>query len=209
LPLGFGFFGALLALIYLYLVPSPPGIWRSLAKTGSVLVLAVAVWWGGGASWAVVGLLAASLGDLALSRAGERAFQAGVAAFAVAQICFVLGFDVDVGSVLGLGGGLPSPLIALLTAGALVALGLGSGGTLTRGLVAIYVPLLLGIGLMALASGNLWWIAGAALFIISDALIAVSLFERVPALAKQRLAYLVWASYWPAVTCLSVGFLVT
>ncbi|WP_375551856.1 lysoplasmalogenase family protein [Rhodophyticola porphyridii] len=202
-----GLFGAALSLIYLWMAAASPDRLRSAAKTGSVLALALAAVLGGAPGVAVAGLCAAAMGDLALSRAGERAFRIGVLWFCLAQILFVVGFGVDVSVALGVDTGRPWPLLILLALGGIVALALGSGGALTRGFVGLYVPLLLGMGWMALASGVIWWSVGAALFILSDALIALSLFDRVPARVKRGLAYAVWTTYWPAVACLTAGFL--
>ena len=74
---------ATLALVYLlFLTDAAPSTLRSVVKTGAVALLAI--------SALPVPLLAlalglSALGDLALSRDGDRAFLAGVAAFALAH----------------------------------------------------------------------------------------------------------------------------
>ena len=79
-----------LALVYLlFLTDAAPSTLRSVVKTGAVALLAI--------SALPVPLLAlafglSALGDLALSRDGDRAFLAGVAAFALAHLAYVAVF---------------------------------------------------------------------------------------------------------------------
>lgn len=70
---------AALALWYLLLAARPPGLWRSVAKTGAVLLLALGGWTSGAPILLIAALGLCALGDLLLSRDGEGAFLAGVA----------------------------------------------------------------------------------------------------------------------------------
>ena len=86
---------AALGLIYLlFMTRSEPTVLRSVVKTGSIALLAVVAM--------PVPLLAlalglSALGDLALSRNGERAFLAGIGAFASATQDIVMdAWRVDV-----------------------------------------------------------------------------------------------------------------
>ena len=68
---------ALAALAYLPLAGRPVGMLRSLLKTGSVALLALGALTGG-APLLALALALCALGDWFLSRAGDRAFLAGV-----------------------------------------------------------------------------------------------------------------------------------
>ena len=83
-----GLFGAgVLALGYLCLVHARESWGRSALKTGAVFILALMAALKMPLLAVALGLCA--LGDLALSRPGERAFLAGVASFAAGHLAYV------------------------------------------------------------------------------------------------------------------------
>ncbi|HMO08100.1 MAG TPA: lysoplasmalogenase family protein, partial [Paracoccaceae bacterium] len=131
-----------------------------------------------------------ALGDFALARPGERAFLAGMAAFAAGHLAYA-------GAFAG-AAGMPSlPVLAagvVLAAGAAALLGPRAGPLVwpVRGYGAV-------IGAMAacaLALPDPAARAGAALFVASDALLAVALFRAPGQGALRPLGLAVWSCYW-------------
>lgn len=206
---------ALLAALYgLRYCLAEPGWMRSAVKTASVLGLALAAWLAGGPGLLLAALLACALGDLLLSRDGTAPFIAGVAAFAVGHVAYVLLF-------LDHAGGRPETLsliVAYTLASALVLL-CGLMGWLLwqragamRLPVLLYIPVILAMGLAALVvprTGTLALVLpGALLFVLSDSLLALELFIMHPAHPLRRLArFAVWPSYWGAQLLLTLAFI--
>lgn len=121
--------------------------------------------------------LAACLGGDVLLMIPRDAFVAGLAAFVVAQVCFTVGFAHE------------DPTEARLVVGVvLVALVVGPlawrfvhalqarGTTAMIAPVAVYIAVIAAMVVSAIAGGNAWGIAGAVLFLVSDALIAENRF---------------------------------
>ena len=127
-------------------------------------------------AWFVAALAACLVGDVLLMLPRD-AFLGGLAAFVVAHLCFTAGF-VTVG-------GSGTRLLVGAAAVALVAIPLATRfvramrATGQGGLVAPVVGYVAVIGAMvaaAIAGGNGWGIAGAVLFLVSDALIGETRF---------------------------------
>lgn len=185
-------------------------------KTGStgLLALALAGQGGGGWFWLVpLGLALGALGDLCLALKGERAFLAGVGAFGLGHLAYAggfllrsgeLGFDgVSRGEALALAG-----LVGLLVSTE-VWLAPRTGGL--RGPVRGYVAL---IGLMGLAAvllpagqGQGVLRSGAALFILSDLMLAVQLFVVRDPGVRRGLALALWPAYWAGQALIGWGAL--
>jgi uncharacterized membrane protein YhhN len=195
---------ALCALAYLPMASRPQGNLRSLIKTCAVVGLALAAALTGATELALA-LGLCSLGDLLLSRDGDGAFAAGVAAFAAGHVAYILLF-------LGLPGSTPVRLVQVPAAwGVLVILGLGvsmarllapRAGAL-RLPVLIYIPIILGMGLAALTlpfNGPFAWVQSAALaFILSDLILAVEKFLLPAGHRTRRVnSFLIWGLYWGA-----------
>ena len=183
-----------------------PGWAGSVVKTGSVLLLCAAAWISGGPLLLAMALGLGALGDLALSRPGERAFLIGLSAFLLSHLAY------GVLAVTTPGWALSWVLVdpARLWAGlALAVLALGMAWRLwpragaLRGAVMAYLAVIcaMGVTILGLAPGPHWPLAGlaAALFIFSDAVLAAELFLlRVGGRAKRIATFLVWPSYWSA-----------
>ena len=167
-----------------------PSLLRSVIKTIPLSALAVFAA-ANGAPWLLVAALGLSaLGDLALSRNGDRAFLTGLISFAAAHLCYVA-LLVPWAQWPAL---LPALVIVALACSTLVWL-LPYTGKL-RLPVAIYVALIGAMGLSATAQTDaIIWI-GAALFLASDTVLAVQLF-RLPEGSKWHAAASVslWAFY--------------
>jgi uncharacterized membrane protein YhhN len=166
----------------------------------------------GGWFWLIpLGLALGALGDLFLALGGVQRFLAGVAAFGLGHLAYAgglllrsgdLGFDgVSVAEGAALVG-----LLALL-ASTEVWLARRTGDL--RQPVRVYVAL---IGLMGVAAvllpahhGQGVLRLGAALFILSDLLLALQLFVVKDAVMRTRLALILWPAYWAGQAQIAVG----
>jgi uncharacterized membrane protein YhhN len=196
---------ALLAAIgYLGFTARAPSVLRSLLKTTSVALLAVAAGFAGAPLWLVLALGLCALGDYFLSREGESAFMAGVAAFAAGHLAYVLLFlgqeSRDLSQIWAMPGlGLSLAFVAL---GVVMVRVLAPRAGDLKIPVMVYIPIILAMGLAALSlTGEaLFWVLPAALaFVASDVVLAFETFV----LAKDHwlrryTPYMVWPLYWGA-----------
>lgn len=193
------------ALAYLGLTARPPGPLRSAVKTASVALLALAALQGGAPAALAVALALCALGDWFLSREGERAFMAGIGAFAAGHLAYVVLFLSHPAADLARLAGAPQlwVVLAVIAAGAAMAAVLAPRAGALRGPVLAYVPIILGMGVAALALppvGALALAAPAALaFILSDMVLAAETFLLPADHPARRVApYAVWPLYWGA-----------
>lgn len=173
----------------------------ALVKTASTAILALLGLLAGAPPAIILGLALGAVGDFALTRDGTRAFLAGMLAFALGHLAYVLGF-VGLGSPTLPEGLLPHAVAAITV----LALIVSTEVWLAPHTAALRLPVRiygLVIGAMALAAiglpsgpGRGWLWLGVALFIASDAILALRIFRlRDP--ARQRLASrLLWPLYW-------------
>lgn len=186
--------GLVFALIYaVFFCHRGPGRWKTAVKAVPLTAFAAAGVAGFADPVIIAALVLSAAGDIALSRRGERAFLAGLVAFALAHVAYAAAF-------FGLSTGAPP----LLPAVALVALALSTevwltphGGAL-RWPVRIYVTLITVMGLAALAlpGARALALAGAMAFILSDAILALQRFRMAQASVWQRPASVaLWLLY--------------
>ncbi|MBZ0128156.1 MAG: lysoplasmalogenase [Rhodobacteraceae bacterium] len=184
---------------------------RSLVKTMAVLALAAYALLAGGGWLLVAALTLSALGDFFLSREGDTPFLAGMVAFLLAHVAYVVAF---VG--LGQSGALladrwPVALLLIVFAAAVYrALWPGLGAF--RVPVAAYCLAILAMGLSAFDlafAGKAWLIpVGAILFMASDSVLAIARFRLTPESGWQLPSgWFVWASYWLAQIVLMLGLL--
>lgn len=179
----------------------PAGLRKSLVKTASVALLALAAALAQGPALLVAALLLCALGDWWLSREGEAAFLAGVAGFAAGHLAYIALFLTRPAADLSR----PAPLaVAALVLFGLVMMGLlyRHAGTLRLAVLA-YVPVIVAMGLAAMTlpiEGALALVLPAALlFMASDTILATELFLLSPGHSLRRIApFAVWALYWLA-----------
>ena len=185
---------ALFSLPYgLWLTHRPPGLARSVVKTLPVALLAAAALVILGPGYLVAALALGAAGDWFLSRPGERAFLAGLASFALGHLALVAlywpaTFVPTLWAALPLGLALVMTPVLLPRAGAL------------RAPVLAYIAIiaLMGLAVLQPENGALAW-RGALLFMVSDALLGISLFVLGDGDARGRiLAPVVWFTYWGA-----------
>jgi uncharacterized membrane protein YhhN len=195
-----GLLGAgVLALGYLCLVHARESWGRSALKTGAVFILALMA--ALKMPFLAVALGLCALGDLALSRPGERAFLAGVASFAAGHLAYVWLF-------LALPGSDPerlatAPMLWAVLLLFLIAIGMAwmlarHAGEM-RVAVLLYVPVIVAMALagFTLPQPLIW--GAAVMFMLSDMVLAVETFVLPPAHPARRLtAPTVWVLYWGA-----------
>ncbi|UWQ29885.1 lysoplasmalogenase [Leisingera sp. M523] len=198
---------ALCAAGYLGLTVQPPGILRSLAKTAAVALLALGAGLAGVPLLLVLALGFCALGDLFLSRGGERAFMAGVGAFAAGHLAYAALFltrpDSDPARLMHM----PAAGIAagLLVLGLIMARVLAPRAGALKGPVLAYIPVILGMGAAALTLPfGTWVFAAACAFMLSDMILAAETFVLSAEHPLRRITpYAVWVLYWGA----QAGFL--
>jgi len=174
--------------------------WRAaLVKTGSTALLALAGLIGGAPAWIVAGLALGALGDLALARPGDRAFLAGMIAFALGHLAYVVEF---VGRYPG--GPLPAPVTPVLVAMAgMVLLTVfwiaPRAGAFCRP-VRLYALVIAAMALTAAAlpatAGHRVLQLGVTGFVASDLILALRLFVLRDAGARLWAARALWPLYW-------------
>lgn len=133
--------------------------------------------------WLLAALAFSLIGDVLLMLP-VNAFAAGLAAFLLAHVAYILAFDGDVGATL------PWLAVTLLaTAPVATRLLRGVPAPALRCAVAAYIGVIAFMGATAIASENVIATAGAALFMASDSLLAWNRF--VERFAWAQLAIMV------------------
>lgn len=199
---------AILAAVYFFAFCYRDASWpKSIVKTLSVLLLAVAGYLGGAEDLLILALGLSAIGDYLLSRDSEGQFLVGVAAFASAHIAYVALFLTTSGAGLHR----LSKTDLFIVAG-LVLFGLFMMSALYRKAgdlriaVCIYVPIILSMGVAALMmpGGYLGVVVAAFLFMMSDSILASEMFLLREDHPLRRITpFAVWSTYWLA----QVGFL--
>jgi len=200
------------ALIYLFAHTHPVSWRRSAVKTAAIASLAWLSFVEGGPWLLTAGLALSALGDLALAQENdERFFLAGLGAFLAAHIAYVILFA---------GGG---EGIAILTSepwrlAAVATLTVFGGFMLLRLWPALdgamrlpvlaYLIAIVGMGIAAFTTREPAIMAGAVLFIASDAILATERFL-LPADSPRRslTSPAVWITYAAAQLFIALGLL--
>lgn len=199
------------ALLYLPLQGREPSLRRTLVKTGSTALLALLAWMEGGPALLVAALALSAAGDAFLAQDGEKAFLAGLASFLAAHIAYVPLF-LSAGDRLEILADEPwrIALAALAIAGAAVLMRrlLPAAGPGMRVPVALYAAAILAMLLAAATVPSPVIVAGAALFVVSDSLLAAGRFLLAPDSPGQRpVGAAVWITYYLAQVAIALGFL--
>ena len=181
------------------------------ASTALVALLALAMPYGGWFWLIPLGLALGALGDLFLALGGVQRFLAGLAAFGLGHLAYAGGFLWRSGEI-GFDGLSVAELAALSL---LLVLLLSTEGWLAprtgelRQPVRGYVGL---IGLMGVAAvvlpahpGQGVLRLGAALFILSDLMLALQLFVVKDQGARRGLALALWPAYWAGQALIAWG----
>ncbi|MFS4439251.1 lysoplasmalogenase family protein [Paracoccaceae bacterium GXU_MW_L88] len=176
-----------------------PSAAKSMVKTVSTAGLALAGVLADAPPLIVAGLAFGALGDLALSRPGERAFLAGMAAFALGHLFYAV-------EMINLSRGVAiAPAAALLLLAASTEFWLAPHTGTVRWPVRLYVAVITLMGLAALTLPLGPMQIGAALFILSDLLLALHLFVITEGASHRRLALALWPAYWLGQALILIG----
>jgi uncharacterized membrane protein YhhN len=199
------------ALWYFFLSNSAAGLLRSVVKTVPLLVLALIAARGEAPSMLILAFCASAAGDLCLSRPGEKPFLIGMGFFATAHVAFITVFLTASGLTLW-GSAVNQPLLTL----ALILLLISTEFWLAPFAADLKWPLrayALVIGAMALAASGLPAAVnpariGAAMFVLSDLLIAVQMFRLNPSGWRFRATgYALWSLYFMGQALILTAFL--
>lgn len=210
-PNGTLIFSIVAAVLYAFAIDRPPSLKRSAAKTLAVALLAVLAYLQGGPLLLVAALTLSALGDAFLSQDGDKAFLGGLGSFLAAHLAYVALF-VAAGSGLSALSGTPWHIVAVLIM-AVFAFGMlrllwPRIGSELKAPVAIYVAAIFAMGVTALTTQSALVIAGAVLFMASDALLAIEKFLAEAVERHRRwMRYAVWALYYLAQLAITLGFL--
>lgn len=194
--------GGILGLIYWLWFSAAADSWlKTGIKSATLGLPAVALALSGWPPVFVAGLVACVIGDFLLSRPGDRALMAGIAAFAVGHLLYIAamlaGFELTQSWVV--------PVLLIL-------LGLSTERWLAphtgelRMPVRVYVVVILAMGITAAWTGAPLILAGALTFVASDLILSLDLFDRLKGLPKRFAPYAVWGLYVLAQALLIAGF---
>lgn len=186
-------FAALLAVLYGIAFCQREASWpKTLIKTASVAALALAAPGHAAPALIVAGLAFGAAGDFFLSRPGEKAFLAGMGAFAAGHLAYAAEFwQPDT---------LPPlvPVAGLLALAASTELWLAPHTGALRWPVRAYVAVitLMALAAMTLGPDRQTALLGAVLFVLSDLLLSLDLFVVKTPVLNRALSHLLWAAYW-------------
>lgn len=194
-------FAAVMALWYgVRFCHAGPSRAKTSVKTISVGALALTALAAGAPPLVTLGLVLGAAGDFFLSIRGEKAFLAGMAAFAGGHLAYAAAF-------VAAGGGMPGAplLVPLAVIGLSTEVWLAPHTGALRWPVRGYVLVIL---VMAAAAFGLPFGAvtpGAALFVLSDFILALDLFRYGPDRPNVWRARGLWAAYWTGQALILLG----
>ena len=204
-------FSVAAAALYFILIDTRVSLLRSTVKTLAVALLAVLCILQQQPLLLVVALALSAFGDWFLSRDGDKAFLLGLASFLAAHVAYIALF-LATGSGLDILQAEPWRLILAISmtilALVMLVLLMREVGPDLRFPVTVYIVAILGMGISALTTSNIWIIAGALAFMASDATLATERFLTT-AISPGRLAMriAVWLLYYAAQALIVAGFL--
>lgn len=192
---------ALLGLVYgvVHAGDDRPSRRATLVKTGSTALLALAGLIGGAPGWIVLGLALGSVGDYALSRDGDRAFLAGMIAFALGHVAYVAAFVGRLGE--GPLPGLVTPVaVAMVALSALTVLWIAPRAGAFCQPVRAYALVIAAMALAAAAlpptDAHRAVQVGVLAFVASDLILALRLFVLRGTAIRLAAARTLWPLYW-------------
>jgi uncharacterized membrane protein YhhN len=150
-----------------------------------------------GAHWLVVaGLIFGAAGDFCLSRPGSKTFLAGMAAFALGHLAYALLFLDQADFTLLIASPRAVAVAVLLALLVSTEVWLAPYTGKLRDPVRGYVLVITVMGIAALAVPHAGPAFGAALFLLSDLLLALRLFRFPTGRMRCFLALVLWPFYW-------------
>lgn len=200
------------AVLYLLILRQGTSWWLSVAKTLSTSLLALIAWRMGGPALLVAGLALSALGDLFLSRDGEKAFISGLVSFLVAHVAYIVLF-ASIGQSPAVLLSMPLVLVAavlVIVSVALLRIILRHVSGELRLPVMVYCTALVLMGLTSLATERTLLIAGAMMFVASDAILAWEKFvEPAASTRKPPMRLAVWVLYYAAQVTFLLAFVIS
>jgi uncharacterized membrane protein YhhN len=186
--------GVLASLIYaVFFCHRSPSVLKTVVKTIPMPAFAAAVAVSFGSWVVVVALLLSALGDLALSRDGEKAFLVGLISFAAAHVAYVVYFwDIGAGPL-----AMPVLLMALVVVALSTERWLSPFTESLKWPVRAYVVIICAMGATAFGLVDRpLAVAGAVAFMASDTLLAIQLFRMKSDASQQRMvSTALWVLY--------------
>ncbi len=197
----------LIGLSYFAILPKPASHRRALWKTLPVSLLALYAFLMEAPDLMVLGLVLSALGDAFLAYEGEKNFMGGLSSFLLAHIAYGVLFH-EIGDLRILTG----ETWRLVAAGLAIVLAIGlvvylwrPAGRLAPAVLA-YATAIAAMAILSLGVPPVAVFAGAALFLSSDAVLAVETFRMETSHPLHRAAALyVWASYFAAQVVLTLA----
>jgi uncharacterized membrane protein YhhN len=173
---------------------------KTTVKTIPVALLALAGAAMGAQPLVALGLALGAAGDFFLSLRGEKAFLAGMAAFAAGHLAYAAAF-------VAAGGGIPgiAVLVPLLVTGASTEVWLAPHTGALRWPVRGYVLVILFMTAAAFSPPVGAVKVGAALFVLSDFILALDIFRYGPGRPNAWRARALWAAYWSGQALILLG----
>jgi uncharacterized membrane protein YhhN len=205
------FFSAALALFYLLVQARQPSARRTMAKAGSIALLAVLAFIEGGPLLLMIALLFCAAGDAFLAHDGEPSFLGGLASFLTGHLVYVALFLTQgegIAIVQAQPWRLVLPLVAVAGAVILLRRLLPAVGPTLRVPVTVYVVAIASMMLAAATVPAPLAMIGAALFLASDAILAIEKFLLPPTSPHGAWARpAVWILYYLAQVAITLAFL--
>lgn len=164
----------------------------------------------GAPGWVVLGLGLGAAGDYALARPGDRAFLAGMVAFALGHLAYVVEF---VDRIHGLPTSVPA-LFWLVVAAMVILVALTAvwiapkAGTLkwpVRGYAVVIACMALSATLLPHSAGRVTMQIGVASFVASDLILAFRMFVLKDANVRLWAGRALWPLYWGGQALILVG----
>ena len=202
---------AVAAFLYLLMLRRPPSWRRTVVKAASVVLLAVLAQVEGGPLLLVVALTLSAIGDAFLAQEGEKAFLGGLTSFLVAHLAYVALF-------VAAGAGteilavqpwrLALPVAVTLAALPLLRRLLPAAGPGMRPAVGAYAAAILAMMWSSATVAAPLVMVGAAMFVVSDAILAAAKFLFAPASRHHSWAApSVWVLYYLAQVAITLAFI--
>ena len=204
---------AFCALSYLAICARPGKSWlKTVLKTASVLFLAAIAFQSVGVMLLSMALVACAVGDFFLSREGDESFLSGVGAFAIGHLAYAALFMLHPrADVQRISDGWPLVAALALLGLVMIVVLFRKAGAL-RWAVIVYEPIILAMGMLAMAlpfdRGLALILPAALLFVLSDVVLSCELFVLAEGHKLRRATpYIVWSTYWSAQALFLIGFL--
>ena len=185
-----------------------PSLGKTIIKTAAIALPALGVTLAGAPWLAVAGLWACALGDYLLSRTGEATLKAGIGAFALGHVLYVVAFLASFGWGAGPDGVTVGVVASLVLLGLSTEIWLTSRTGGLRAAARVYVGLILTMGAVAALPSmpRETVLVGALLFIASDLILSLDLFVLAGGWFHRLTPFLIWPLYAVAQVFIITGF---